>query len=147
YQELRASEIPTARSADGKVMVTVIAGESLGTRATIDTRTPIIYLHVRLDADAQFTQPIPATYNSFAFVISGEAAFSNRAARENDMVIFDRAGDEVAISSNRGAELLLIAGIPLNEPVVRYGPFVMNTSGEIRQAMIDYQSGRFGEIG
>jgi redox-sensitive bicupin YhaK (pirin superfamily) len=146
YQELRASEIPTATSADGKVSVTVIAGESLGARATIDTRTPIIYLHVRLAAGARFVQPIPPTYNAFAFVISGEATFAGSAGRENDMVLFDCNGDEVVIDSNQGAEFLLIAGIPLGEPVVRYGPFVMNTPGEIRQAMIDYQTGRFGAI-
>jgi redox-sensitive bicupin YhaK (pirin superfamily) len=146
YQELRAAEIPSATSADGKVTVTVIAGESLGTRATIDTRTPIIYLHVRLAPGARFTQPIPKTYNAFAFLIGGEATFGDRLARENDAVLFERNGDEVTIASERGAELLLIAGVPLNEPVVRYGPFVMNTPGEIRQAMLDYQSGRFGEI-
>jgi quercetin 2,3-dioxygenase len=147
YQELRAAEIPTATSADGKVTVTVIAGESFGTRATIDTRTPIIYLHVRLASGTHFRQAVPATYNAFAFLIGGEATFGDRLARENDMVLFDRDGDEVAVDSESGAELLLIAGVPLNEPVARYGPFVMNTTGEIRQAMIDYQSGRFGEIG
>lgn len=146
YQELRASEIPTATSADGTVTVTVIAGESLGARATIDTRTPIIYLNVRMAAGARFAQPIPATYNAFAFVIREEATFAGHAARENDMVVFDRNGDEVVIESENGAELLLIAGVPLDEPVVRYGPFVMNTPGEIRQAMIDYHTGRFGAI-
>ena len=147
YQELRASEIPTATSADGRVTVTVIAGESLGTRASIDTRTPIMYLHVRLAAGASFTQAIPATYNAFAFIVSGQAAFGNRLARENDMVLFGRDGDAVTITTESGAELLLIGGVPLDEPVARYGPFVMNSQGEIRQAMIDYQSGRFGEIG
>jgi quercetin 2,3-dioxygenase len=147
YQELRAAEIPTATSTDGKVTVTVITGESLGTRATIDTRTPIIYLHVRLGPGARFTQPIPKTYNAFAFVIAGQATFGDRVARENDVAIFDRNGDEVSIASDTGADLLLIAGVPLNEPIARYGPFVMNTPGEIRQAMIDYQSGEFGEIG
>ena len=146
YQEVRASEIPVATSSDGKVSVTVIAGESLGTRATIDTRTPILYLHLRLAADTRFAQPIPAAYNAFAFVIEGDATFGDHVASENDMVLFDRNGDAVEIASARGAELLLIAGAPLNEPVSRYGPFVMNTPGEIRQAMIDYQSGRFGEI-
>jgi redox-sensitive bicupin YhaK (pirin superfamily) len=146
YQELRADEIPAATSADGKVTVKVIAGESLGTQATIDTRTPIVYLHVRLAAGSRFTQALPAAYNAFAFVIGGEATFGDRLARENDMVLFDRDGDEVTIASEAGAELLLIGGVPLHEPVVRYGPFVMNTPGEIRQAMIDYQTGRFGEI-
>ena len=146
YQEVRASEIPVATSSDGKVTVTVIAGEALGTRATIDTRTPILYLHVRLAAGARFDQPIPNTYNAFAFVIEGDATFGEHLARENDMVLFDRNGDAAGIASANGAELLLIAGAPLNEPVARYGPFVMNTPGEIRQAMLDYQSGQFGEI-
>ena len=146
YQEVHAADIPSATSADGKVTVTVIAGESLGKRAAIDTRTPIIYLRVRLEPEAHFAQPIPATYNAFAFVIDGEATFGDRLARENDMVRFDQDGDEVAMASDNGADLLLIAGVPLGEPVARYGPFVMNTPGEIRQAMLDYQSGRFGEI-
>jgi redox-sensitive bicupin YhaK (pirin superfamily) len=146
YQELRARDIPTAKSADGKVTVTIIAGESLGTNASIDTRTPIMYLHVRLAAGAKFTQAIPKSYNAFAFLISGEAKFGDRAARENDMVLFARDGDWVTITTEKGAELLLIGGVPLNEPIARYGPFVMNTMGEIRQAMIDYQTGRFGEI-
>src|SRR5687768_3890166 len=117
YQELRAAEIPIAASADDKVKVTVIAGESLGTSATIDTRTPILYLHVRLAAGARFTQTVPESYNAFAFMVGGEATFGDRLARENDMVLFDRDGDEVAIASENGAELLLIGGVPLNEPV------------------------------
>lgn len=146
YQELRADEIPSATSADGNATVTVIAGESLGTRASIDTRTPIMYLHVRLAPGGRFTQAVPEPYNAFAFVFGGEATFSGQPARENDMVIFERDGDEVTITTEHGAEMLLIGGVPLHEPVARYGPFVMNTAGEIRQAMIDYQSGRFGTI-
>ena len=146
YQELRAADIPSAESADGKVSVTVLAGASLGADATIDTRTPILYLHVRLAPGARFTQPVPQTYNAFAFVFRGEARFGERTARENDTVLFERDGDEVTIASESGAELLLIGGEPLGEPVARYGPFVMNSIGEIRQAMLDYESGHFGEI-
>jgi redox-sensitive bicupin YhaK (pirin superfamily) len=146
YQELRAAQIPAAVSDDGLTNVTVIAGESLGARATIDTRTPILYLHVRLAPGAQFTQAIPEAWNAFAFVITGEAMFGDRTARENDTALFNRDGDEIVIRTERGAELLLIGGLPLHEPVARYGPFVMNTPGEIRQAMIDYQNGTLGEI-
>jgi hypothetical protein len=105
-----------------------------------------MYLHLRLAAGATFTQAIPSNYNAFAFIINGEAAFGDRVARENDMVLFGGDGDAVTIATQDGAELLLIGGVPLNEPVARYGPFVMNTVGEIRQAMLDYQSGHFGEI-
>ena len=146
YQELRAADIPKAHSEDGRVSVTVLAGESLGTRAAIDTRTPILYLHVRLEPGAQFTQTIPESYNAFAFLISGEATFGTRVARENDTVLFSRDGDSVTITTETGANLLLIGGVPLQEPIARYGPFVMNTVGEIRQAMLDYQNGTFGTI-
>src|SRR5436190_5821719 len=94
YQELRAAEIPAATSADGKTTVTIIAGESLGTRSTIDTRTPIMYLHVRLRPGARLPPAIPATYNAFAFVIGGELTFGDRLARENDAVILNRDGSE-----------------------------------------------------
>ena len=147
YQEVRAGEIPKATSEDGKVAVTVIAGESLGVRAAIDTRTPILYLHIRLAPGARFAQPVPETYNAFAFVFGGTVAFGDRLARENDAAIFGGEGERVAMASEEGGELLLIAGEPLREPIARYGPFVMNAPGEIRQAMLDYQSGRFGEIG
>ena len=73
---------------------------------------------------------------ALAFVISGEVTIGDRPARENDAVIFDRDGDPVAIATEGGAELLLNGGVPLNQPVVRYGP-LMNTVGEIRQAMLD----------
>jgi len=112
YQELRAAQIPSATSADGKVTVKIIAGQSLGTRAAIDTRTPIMYLHVTMAAGARFTQPIPEAYNAFAFIISGEAAFGDKLAGENDVLIFDADGDEVAIATESGAELLLIGGVP-----------------------------------
>lgn len=147
YQELRAAEIPSATSPDGRIQVKVIAGESLGTRATIDTRTPIMYLHVRLSAGARFTQPVPAGYTAFAFVIGGEAKIDEGRVRENDMAVFGSDGDEVVIENENGAELLLIAGLPLNEPMARYGPFVMNSEAEIMQAIDDYQNGTFGRIG
>jgi redox-sensitive bicupin YhaK (pirin superfamily) len=146
YQELRASEIPKAASPDGLVEVTVIAGEAFGTKATIDTRTPIAFLHVRMKPGASFVQPVASSFNAFAFVIGGEASFGAAVARENDMAVFANDGDEVSMTSEPGCELLLISGMPLGEPVFRYGPFVMNTQEEILRAFVDYQSGRFGEI-
>ncbi len=152
YQEIPNSQIPKATSADGLVMVSVIAGAAMGERAVIETRTPIIYLHYRIEPGGATTQQVPGAYNAFAYVVQGEGLFGAEGERAGDgqMVLFAKDGDEVRIENPPDAkatlEVLLIAGVPLNEPVARYGPFVMNTEGEIRQAIEDYRQGRMGAI-
>jgi quercetin 2,3-dioxygenase len=152
YQEIPAAQIPIAQTEDGSVTVRVIAGEALGAKAVIETRTPIIYLHFTLQPGATIAQPIPRKYNAFAYVLEGSGLFGTEQERGDDgqMVLFAQDGEDVAISNPAAAQypldLLLIAGIPLNEPVVRHGPFVMNTEAEIIQAINDYQAGRMGQI-
>src|SRR5437762_1367756 len=133
-------------------MVSVIAGEAMGERAVIETRTPIIYLHYRIEPGGAATQQVPDPYNAFAYVVEGAGLFGAEGERfgNGQMVLFSQDGDEVRIENPSDAkatlEVLLIAGVPLNEPVARYGPFVMNTEGEIRQAIEDYRLGRMGTI-
>lgn len=152
YQEVPNSQIPKATSADGLVTVSVIAGEALGQKAVIETRTPIIYLHYRIQPGGVVVQPMPGDYNAFAYIVDGEGQFGAERERAVDgqMVLFARDGEEVTIENPADAkatlDVLLIAGVPLNEPVARYGPFVMNTEAEIRQAFEDYRLGRMGEI-
>ena len=152
YQEIPNSQIPKATSADGLVTVSVIAGEAMGEKAVIETRTPIIYLHYRIEPGGVATQQVPATYNAFAYIVEGEGLFGVDSERAGDgqMVLFAQDGDEVRVENPADAkatlEVLLIAGVPLNEPVARYGPFVMNTQAEIRQAVADYQSGKMGHL-
>ena len=152
YQELPDAGIPVATSVDGKVKVKVVAGESLGKSAAIDTVTPIAFLHMTLQPGGEIEQPLPANYNAFAYVVSGSGEFGpdGSPAEAHQMVIFANDGAAARIKNKEDAkeplELLLLAGVPLNEPVVRYGPFVMNTEDEIHQAIKDYQAGRMGEI-
>jgi redox-sensitive bicupin YhaK (pirin superfamily) len=152
YQEIPNSQIPKATSADGLVRVSVIAGEAMGEKALIETRTPIIYLHYRIEPGGTVTQPVPAAYNAFAYVVEGDGLFGadGELAENGQMVLFAQDGAEVRIENPADAKnalsVLLIAGVPLNEPVARYGPFVMNTHAEIRQAIQDYQQGRMGAI-
>ena len=152
YQEIPNSQIPKATSADGLVRVSVIAGEAMGEKAVIETRTPIIYLHYRIEPGGAATQQVAGAYSAFAYVVEGEGLFGAEGERAGDgqMVLFAQDGDEVRIENRADAkatlEVLLIAGVPINEPVARYGPFVMNTEGEIRQAIEDYQLGRMGAI-
>lgn len=152
YQEIPAAEIPTAATEDGSVHVKVIAGEALGVHAPIETRTPILYLHLTLQPGATIVQPVPSSYNAFAYLLEGAGMFGAAAERAEDgqMVLFAQDGDEIAFTNPADAsvplQVLLIAGVPLNEPVVRYGPFVMNTRAEIAQAFEDYRHGRMGII-
>jgi redox-sensitive bicupin YhaK (pirin superfamily) len=147
YQEIPAAGIPEGASAEGKVRVRVIAGESLGKKAVIETRTPILYLHFSLEAGGRVAQPVPEGFNVFAFVVSGEGRFGKDGARgkDGDCVIFGRGGD-VVIEATATAEVLLIGGVPLNEPIARHGPFVMNTRAEIVEAFEDFEAGRMGAI-
>jgi quercetin 2,3-dioxygenase len=152
YQEISSAKIPTSQTEDGLVKVKVIAGEALGARSAIQTQTPIMYLHFTLQPGAIAIQPVPKEYNAFIYVLDGEGLFgaAKELAGDGQMVLFAQDGEEIAIANSSNAksslDLLLIAGVPLNEPVVRYGPFVMNTEAEIIQAIADYRNGRMGSI-
>jgi redox-sensitive bicupin YhaK (pirin superfamily) len=153
YQEIPAEKIPSAGTSDGKVAVRVLAGESpLGARAVIETRTPIFYLDFMLKPGGKVVQPVSRDFNAFAYVIEGPVLFGSHTAQvqRGNMVPFNRDGDDIQIEAplknKSSARVLLIGGRPLNEPIARYGPFVMNTSQEIRQAFEDYRSGRMGSI-
>jgi redox-sensitive bicupin YhaK (pirin superfamily) len=149
YQEIPSTEIPVARSEDGKVSVKVIAGEALGVKAAIETRTPILYQHFSLKPGASIELTVPRDYRVFAYPLSGTALYGpqSQPVRAQQMVIFRDDSDTIVLAaSDEPVELLLIGGVPLKEPVVRYGPFVMNTEDEIRQAVVDYQAGRMGAI-
>ncbi|MBD2249605.1 pirin family protein [Nostoc sp. FACHB-888] len=152
YQEIPAAHIPVAQTEDRSVTVRVITGEALGAKAVIQTRTPITYLHFTLQPGATMIQPVTKEYNAFVYVLEGAGLFGTEPTPGDDgqMVLFSQDGEDVVISNpadaQRPLDLLLIAGVPLNEPVVRYGPFVMNTEAEIIQAINDYQEGRMGQI-
>jgi len=150
YQEVAGAKIPSAATADGKVSVRVLAGEALGAKAIIDTRTPILYLDATIASGAKFTQPVPSDFNVFAYVVEGKGSFGSdaRPAGDEDLILFAQDGDSISVeaSSREPLRVLLIGGAPLSEPVARYGPFVMNTRRELIEAVEDFESGRFGEI-
>jgi redox-sensitive bicupin YhaK (pirin superfamily) len=150
YQEVPADRIPAAATPDGKARVRVVAGEALGARAVIETHTPIVYQDWSLDDGADVTQPLPRDHTALVYVFQGAVrvgeAGGGRRIDDGQMAILE-AGDAVRLRGEPGGgRLLLLAGVPLNEPVARYGPFVMNDQAELAQAFADYQSGRMGEI-
>ena len=151
YQEVPASGIPQAATPDGKADVRVIAGEALGVRAVIDTRTPIVYQDWKLRPGALVEQPLAEGHHALVYVFEGsvEVGSDQRSLRDGELGLLG-PGTAVRLAvpsgASAGARLLLLAGQPLREPVARYGPFVMNTESEIQRAFSDYRSGRFAEI-
>lgn len=151
YQELKAASIPVALNSDGTVTARVVAGNALGARGPIETHTPVLYVHFTMAPGTKLTLPIPPSYNALAYVIRGRASFAGTgdAARESDIAIFEHDGEQVDVANEGDSplEFLFLAGEPLGEPVARYGPFVMNTREELKQAFTDYRSGKMGVIG
>jgi hypothetical protein len=146
YQDIQGDQIPEAEVADG-VNARVIAGELAGvTGAVTDVATDPVYFDLHFDAGASLTVPLPALHNSFIYVYEGQVGAgppSERTTVERGELALLSHGDSLdLVAGSEPCRLILLAGRPLGEPIARYGPFVMNTNDELKQAFIDYQSGR-----
>jgi len=147
YQSLLDADIPTVDLPNGAGKLRLIAGSFDGAKGPARTFTPINIWDVRLNRDKAVSLDIPEGHTLSVLVLSGTVELGGRQiAREAQTVIFGRDGGGIAIEANADAKLLVLTGEPLHEPVVAYGPFVMNTADEIRQTMQDFQSGKFGAI-
>lgn len=140
YQEFSAAAIPEVALEGGRVRV--LAGEFDGTRGVInDPATDVRYLDVSLAADARFRLPLKDTHHAFVYVFEGSARLADTALAKHTLAVLG-AGDAVEIvAGSAGARFILVAGRPIGEPVVQYGPFVMNSREEIEQAVADYRAG------
>lgn len=147
YQEFPASAIPVVQPATG-VTVKLIAGELAGKAGPISgVATQPLYWDIALTPGTAFTAPVPASHQAFIYVFEGQVQAgpesSRHAVQHSQMAVLGQGDHLELVAGSEGARLLLIAGLPLKEPVARYGPFVMNTPQEIQQAFIDFQNGRF----
>jgi len=148
YRDFKAVDLPKFTTAQD-VAVTVIAGVSHGvTGAVTREATAPLYLDIHLPAGARFEQPMPAGHNAFIYVYRGEVTVSGQSVPVQRMALLANApqADGVVIEATADAQVLLIAGQPLKEPIAQYGPFVMNTQQEIYQALSDMRDGRLGEV-
>ncbi|PKA50480.1 Pirin-like protein [Apostasia shenzhenica] len=140
YQELKSGEVAAA-SRDG-VEVRVIAGESMGVRSPVQTRTPTMYLDFTLKPSAHLRQPIPPGWSSFVYVLQGEGIFGTEKSGPvgpHHLLLLGRGdGLDVWNKSMKSLRFVLLAGLPLGEPVARYGPFVMNSDDEIDRTIEDF---------
>lgn len=145
YQEFTPGAIPEV--VQGGTRVRVLAGEYEGRRGVVrDPHTDVHYLDVTLPAGGAFSLPLDAGHAAFAYVFEGGARVARSELPAHTLAVLGD-GEAVEIAAGpEGARFILVAGRPLGEPVVQYGPFVMNTRGEIEQAFADYQAGRLVRV-
>ena len=124
----------------------VVFGAPAAAHATDLTYTPVNLLDIKLNKDGAVDIPIPASHNTALLVIRGEVSVNGQSAPEHSFVLFANQGEEISLQAKSAAVLLLLSGEPIDEPIVSYGPFVMNTKQEIMEAIEDFQAGKFGYL-
>jgi redox-sensitive bicupin YhaK (pirin superfamily) len=145
YQPITSESIPTVAVPSGG-QVRVIAGEFEGVRGPAHTFTPITMIDARLSKGARLPVALPASYNALAVVASGRVRAGASTASAGELVLFANDAPRLQLAAEEDAHVILLSGEPLNEPIVQYGPFVMNTAAEIEQAIRDVNSGKFGPV-
>jgi redox-sensitive bicupin YhaK (pirin superfamily) len=149
YQNLEADLVTLVASSDGGALVRIIAGDLGGHRGPGSTHTPIVVAHATVAPGARLDVPWNPSFNGLAYVLSGDgtAGDERRPISDGQLVVFGD-GDVLTVAGTGSAplEVLLLGGEPIREPVVQYGPFVMNTKAEIAEAFEDFQRGALGRV-
>jgi quercetin 2,3-dioxygenase len=147
YQSITKADIPVVDLAQGVGRVRVIAGNFAGTRGPARTFSPVNVWDVRLHRDADVTFNLPEGQTAMIAALSGNVTVNgSEQAEEAEVIRFERDGSQVKIHADSDSILLVLTGEPIKEPVVGQGPFVMNSKAEIRQAIDDFNRGRFGQV-
>ena len=146
YQGITDSQIPNVALPNGAGSVRVIAGAFEGKRGPAKTFSPINVWDVRVKAGHRVEFKVPDGYTTAVFVLKGSIQLGSDEVAEAEMAVLAAEGEAFAFDASEDSTLLVLNGQPLNEPVVGYGPFVMNTQDEIEQAFSDFQSGQMGRI-
>ena len=147
YQTLLNADIPSVPLENGAGVVRVIAGEHAGKRGPARTFTPIDIWDVRLSAGGSATLTLPEGHTLGVLIQSGAVRLNaGETARAAQFALFERDGGAITLDAETDTKLLVVSGAPIDEPIAAYGPFVMNTENEIRQAIMDFNAGKFGDV-
>ena len=146
YQAINAAQIPTVSLDAAGSRVRVIAGEYNGNRGPARTFTAVTLLDAHLSAGARFPVSLPASHNAMAIVTTGRVTVDGESAKAGELILFANDGAQIELVASEDSHVLFLAGEPIDEPIVQYGPFVMNTEQEIVQANRDFRAGKFGPI-
>jgi redox-sensitive bicupin YhaK (pirin superfamily) len=123
----------------------VVLGDMNGTKSKIEPLFPVFYFHITTKPGCSLSIPVDATHNAFIYVINGSIETEGRVkGNTNQVVLYERGKEMINIFTSEASEILLLGGKPHNEPVIAYGPFVMNSEEEIRKCYRDYQTGMMG---
>ena len=147
YQGILNAEIPTITLAEGAGSARIVAGDFDGAKGPARTFTPMNVWDVRLNRDAETTLALPDGHTGIIVVLSGHVTVNgDQLAGAAEALLLDTEGDGVTLKADADSVILVLSGEPIDEPIAGYGPFVMNTEDEIRQAITDFNSGRFGQM-
>lgn len=147
YQTILNADIPSIDLEDGAGHLRVIAGSFLGHKGPAHTFTPVELYDLQLRAGKGASLTLPEGHNTSIFVLQGRAsANGSQQAGEAELIVCKREGSKVVIETREDSRILVMAGAPIEEPIARYGPFVMNTKAELVQAVNDYNAGKMGHL-
>lgn len=146
YQPLSESDTPIFLSDEKRFRVGVVAGQLGEIKGPLKAKSNLIVLRMEAENDGKTHFKIPTTFNCLIYILNGKMTINGSEAGPKQMVIFEHDGEDIELEAKADCRAILLAGEPINEAVVSYGPFVMNTEKEIMEAIKDYQSGKLGEL-
>lgn len=146
YQPLTKENTPMVISEDKKISIGIASGELSGAKGSLVGNSPLTTLRIEAQKGGKTTIKLPQSFNVLIYLLDGSVNVNERVVKGKDLIVFNRDGDEIELEALENTRLILLSGEPINEPVVSYGPFVMNTEQEIMEAIRDYQSGKLGTL-
>lgn len=146
YQAITANQMGKIKLDNNGGEVNVIAGTANGIKGPAETYSPVNLFDIRLNPGGVFDTSVPVTHNTALLIINGKVEVNGQVAPEHSFVLFANQGEDIRIKADGKAVVLLLSGEPINEPIVSYGPFVMNTEAEIHEAIKDFNLGKFGVL-
>lgn len=146
YQPILSGDIPVVQLPENSGTLRVIAGSYADVQGAANTFSPVNLWDIKIKAGSTVKLKVPEGHNSMVFVRQGKVDLGGNVLGAADLALFEQDGVHILIQAQEDSSLLLMGGEPIGEPIVASGPFVMNSEQEIRQAMLDYQSGRMGYL-
>lgn len=146
YLPLKAEETPYFQSDDKRSKIFVVSGEMKGLKGKMNGHSPLLILRMDIGKDSEFTIKVPKDFNALIYQLDGSLEINETETVRKNMVLFNEDDENITIKGKADTRAILLAGKPINEKVVSYGPFVMNSQSEIMEAIRDYQKGKMGVL-